>query len=240
MAGIFVTGTDTGVGKTVVTAGLAATFRRHGVDVGVMKPVETGWDGEARPEDWPPDAAFLAAAAGCDDPRELVVPAFYPEPLAPAVAARRAGRPVPWEALVSAYRRLAERHRLVLVEGAGGIAVPINEEKTMADLAAALGLPVLVVARPNLGTINHTVLTVAYARQQGLRVLGVVINGWDPDSAGVAEETSPAEIERMTGVPVLGRVPRLPAVNDPAQAEAAVAAGVRWQEILNRLEVPVS
>lgn len=232
MRGIFVTGTDTGVGKTVVAAGLARLLARRGVPVGVLKPVETGWDGE--PGTWPPDGAMLARAAGVEVPVEAVVPCFYPEPLAPLVAARRAGRPVDLAAIRAAYRRVEASGAFALVEGVGGLAVPLCEGYAVADLAAEWGLPLLVVARPGLGTLNHSVLTVEYARRRGLRVLGLVVNGRDPDTRDVAERTNPAVLEELCGVPVLGVVPRRPAIRDPEDAAAAVQAGLDLDRLARR------
>lgn len=208
--GLFVTGTDTGVGKTAVSAGLLAALRRRGVRVAAMKPAETGWGGAAGT--WPPDGACLARAAGLRLPREQVVPYVLAEPLAPAVAADRAGVSIDLARLQAAYAALAQEYDLVLVEGAGGLAVPLTGALTMADLAAAWRLPVLVVARPGLGSINHTVLTVEYARAKGVRIVGVVINGY-PDTPGVAEATNPAVIAALTGVPLLGVLPHRPEVD---------------------------
>lgn len=214
--GFFVTGTDTGVGKTVVTAALAAALREAGVEVGVMKPVETGVPPETHPEDGS-DAQALARAAGVSDPPELVGPVRLREPLAPLVAARLEGREVSLAAILEAYRALRARHAFMLVEGAGGIAVPVAPGLLMSDLARAMELPLLIVARASLGTINHTVLTVQFARAAGLEVAGVVINGVsaDPD---LAEQTSPAVIAEMTGVPVLAKLPREAGV-DPARGQ---------------------
>ncbi|MFN3648302.1 MAG: dethiobiotin synthase [Armatimonadota bacterium] len=205
--GIFVTGTDTGVGKTVVTASLVAELRRRGHDAGAMKPVETGIDPAADPA--LRDAERLRRAAGAVDPPELVCPLTLREPLAPSVAARLEGREVELEPLFAAYRELRRRHDLLFVEGAGGLGVPLRDDYLMSDLARDLELPVLVVARPSLGTINHTLLTVRFARSAGLRVMGVVISGY-PDDPDLAERTSPAEIERLAGTPILGIVPRFP------------------------------
>lgn len=225
-AGLFVTGTDTGVGKTTVAAGLLLALRQRGIRAGALKPAETGWEGGG----WPPDGAALAAAAGLPLPREQVVPYAFAEPLAPAVAARRAGVTIDPAVLDAAYGALASRYPLVLVEGAGGLAVPLTGELTMAGLAARWHLPLLVVARAGLGTINHTVLTVSYARQHGLRVLGVVINGY-PEHPGPAEETNPGVIAAMAGVPILGRIPSLPRPD-----AAAVAAHLDPVPILEALQ----
>lgn len=233
MRGLFVTGTDTGVGKTVVTAGLARLLGDEGISVGVMKPVETG---HAEDDGWPADAGFLALAARTDDPRERVVPFVYAEPLAPLVAARRGGRAVDLAKIDAAAAAIAARHDLILVEGAGGISVPITEGTDMAGLALRLGLPLLVVARPDLGTLNHTFLTVRYARARGLRVVGVVLCGGRGDAAEVAERTNPPMIEEMCGAPVLGIVPRFGMISGPERAKEAVAAALAPARILSLVD----
>ncbi len=224
-AGLFVTGTDTGVGKTAVSAGLLAILRRRGIAVAALKPAETGWPATPGAAPWPPDGGCLARAAGLDLPLAQVVPYTFAEPLAPAVAAARAGVRLDPAVLDSAHAYLQQRYPFVLVEGAGGLAVPLTGELTMAGLAARWRLPVLLVARAGLGTINHTVLSVAYARQQGLTVLGIVINSY-PATPGAAEETSPGVIAAMTGVPVLGRIPHLPGVDVESGRVADMAVAV--------------
>lgn len=174
MRGLFVTGTDTGVGKTFVGCTLARGLRAAGVDVGVMKPAETGV-----PPEGPQDALALRAAAGVDDPIELVCPQRFALPASPEVAARAEGRRVSLDAIATAFERLAARHAFMLVEGAGGLLVPLDADFDMADLATRLGLPLLVVARARLGTINHTLLTLAAAGARGLDVAGVVISHAD-------------------------------------------------------------
>lgn len=214
------TGTDTGVGKTTVAAGLLGALRRKGLRVGAFKPVESGHD--AGKDGWPPDARALAAAAGLlDRPRGDVVPYVLREPLAPAVGAEREGVTIDLAVLDERWARMRDGHELSIVEGAGGIAVPLDRQRTMADLAARWSLPVLVVARPGLGTINHTVLTVEHARRRGLAVLGIVVCGF-PAVPNTAEETAPAVIERMAGAPVLGLVPRSADIDvDAGRTEAA-------------------
>ena len=221
--GIFITGTDTGVGKTVVAGGLARLLTDAGVDVGVMKPAETG---HAEGVGWPADAAFLREAARSTDPIEDVVPFVYREPLAPLVAARREERPVDPKVLDAAFARLRDRHDLLVVEGAGGITVPLTEDLSMADLAARWALPMLVVCRPNLGTLNHTALTVEAARARGLRVVGLVVSGSDAGSTDASERTNSAMLEELTQVPLLAQVPRrTPSITSPEQAAEALAAG---------------
>jgi dethiobiotin synthetase len=203
--GFFITGTDTGVGKTYVACGLAAALRRAGADIGVMKPAESGC-AVRKGALVPADALALLRASGAGDPLDLVNPFRFREPLAPAVAAERSGTAISVPRLLRAFHRLAELHDLMIVEGAGGILVPLTERLTSLDLAGRLGLPVLVVARPGLGTINHTLLTVMALRSRNLAVAGIVINDRSGRLRGAAERTSPAVIERLSGIPVIGRV----------------------------------
>lgn len=210
-AGVMVTGTDTGVGKTVVAGALAAALRARGIDCGIMKPVQTGAllteGGKVSA-----DARFLALASGVTDPPELVCPALLDAPAAPAVAAADAGQEIHILPILDALDELYTRHEFMIVEGAGGLAVPIVGKYLYSDLALEMELPLIVVARATLGTINHTLLTIHFARHHGLEVLGVVINGYpaDPD---LAERTAPAVIERLSGVPVLAILPQLSEVD---------------------------
>lgn len=169
--GLFVTGTDTGVGKTVVACALVRGLRARGVDVGVMKPIETGVGPEG-----PLDALALREAAACDDPLDDVCPQRFALPAAPTVAASAEGRVVDMTAIHAAFRRMRSRHACVVAEGAGGLLVPAAEGLCMADLARELGLPLLLVARASLGTINHTLLSLEVAAARGIDVLGVAIS----------------------------------------------------------------
>lgn len=171
MQGLFITGTDTDVGKTVVSCALARGLREADVDVGVMKPTETGV-----PAEGPKDARALIAAAGVNDPIEIVCPLQFGLPAAPEASALLEGREATLAPIEEAFATLSKRHEFMLVEGAGGILVPFDEKTSMADLAASLGLPVLIVARASLGTINHTLLTLEACAARSLDVLGVVIS----------------------------------------------------------------
>ncbi len=195
--GVFVTGTDTGAGKTAVTAGLAAVLRKRGVDVGVFKPVSSGGAADAR---------FLAKAAGVTDALELVNPVRLAAPLSPNVAAELEGRQVPLAPIVNAYDRLTGLHDVVLVEGVGGLLVPIRDDFLVSDLAVRLNLPLMVVARAALGTINHTMLTLEAATRRNLEIVGVVYNTTGPGDPRAAL-TSPDVVSRLSGVRSLGILP---------------------------------
>jgi dethiobiotin synthetase len=210
--GIFITGTDTGVGKTLVAGGLAAVLREEGVDVGVMKPAESGCryqDGQLIPE----DALFLKEMSGCDDPLELINPYALKHPLTPALAAEIEGVEIKIETIRQAFHRLASRHELILVEGAGGLLSPLVGDFFMADLARELELPLLVVTRALLGTINHTLLTLSYARYQKIAVLGIVMNH-TREERGLAESFNRGALQRWAQAPFLGVLPFLPRLDD--------------------------
>lgn len=204
--GYFITGTDTGVGKTVVTGALAAVLRSGGADVGVMKPVATGCV-RRREGLVSLDAEFLAKVTDAPEPLEEISPIRLAEPLAPTVAAARAGRDLDLHAMWTAWERLRRAHAVMLVEGIGGALCPVTPRQSAADLARRLNLPVLVVSRPGLGTINHTAMTVEVLRKRRLAVAGIVINRYNRDTEDLAELTNPDEIQRVTGAPVLGLVP---------------------------------
>jgi dethiobiotin synthetase len=205
MRGLFVTGTDTGVGKTLVGCAIAAALRARGVDVGVMKPVETGV-GEAGPL----DALALAEASGSEDPIELVCPQRFALAAAPNVAAEREGRSVDLRAIRSAWNVLREGHAFALVEGAGGLLVPLRDDYAMADLARAMALPLLVVARGALGTINHTLLTLEVAERRGLAVAGVVVSFGAAPLAD-ADAANLEALRRALGPLLRGVIPTLAA-----------------------------
>jgi dethiobiotin synthetase len=179
MRGVFVTGTDTGVGKTVVAGAIAAALRARGVAVAASKPVLTGLDEASAAE--PADHDLLAAAAAMDP--YAVAPLRFGPAVSPHLAAALAGTRLTLAALVAAVHGAVDAARAdtVVVEGVGGLLVPLTEEISVRDLAVALGLPVVVAARPGLGTINHTLLTLEAARRGGLDVRAVVLTPWPAD-----------------------------------------------------------
>jgi len=196
---VVVTGTGTGVGKTVVTAAVAALSLARGGRCAVVKPAQTGV-----PVGGPGDLTDVARLTGCADLHELV---RYPDPLSPAAAARRSGRPALDQAVaVDAVLRLGDRD-LVLVEGAGGMLVRYDDDGlTLAELARTLRAPVLIVASPGLGTLNSTALTLEAVAARGLTLVGVVIGAW-PAEPGLAERSNLRDLETLAARPLLGVLP---------------------------------
>ncbi len=212
-SGCFVTGTDTGVGKTLVACALVRAFRREGLRVGVMKPIETGVG-----HDGPADALALRAAAGVDDPIECICPQRFALPAAPTVAAAAEDRHVDLDAVRSAFATLAARYPMLVVEGAGGLLVPAAKGTCMGDLAAELRLPLLIVARAVLGTINHTLLTLEAAERRDLPLAGVVISHGSGRLAA-ADEANLAALRRELGDRLVGEIPPLAPGAFPARVD---------------------
>jgi dethiobiotin synthetase len=198
MNGFFITATDTGVGKTEIACALLRAARGAGIDAVGMKPAQSGLvEGEVS------DAERLREASDGVEPLAEICPYSLRAPLAPAVAARLEGCRIELPRILDRARALAVRHQAIVVEGAGGLLVPLTDEATYADLAVALGLPVIVVARAGLGTVNHAALTVEALRRRGLAIAAVVLNRTAPtDDPSVPHNA--AEIARLTGVNVVG------------------------------------
>ena len=206
---VIVSGTGTDVGKTVTTAALAALARARGERVAVVKPVQTG-----EPPGTPGDLGTVAALSGVSDLHEF---ARYPDPLSPEAAARRAGRPpLDLRAAASSIAALAEERNQVIVEGAGGLLVRYDPAgTTIADLAAMLDAPVLVVAPPALGTLNHTALTLEALAARKLACAGIVIGSW-PARPGLAEQSNLGDLATVAGRPLAGILPAGAGRADPA------------------------
>ena len=178
MNGFFITGTDTEIGKTAVTAALARYFSKR-FQVGVFKPIQSG-----AMDLFESDASYLSRAIGYPGPCEDSFAYSFPDPVAPILAAELSHVSISLEVIREMYERVQNRSELILVEGAGGLMVPVTENVLMADIAIACNLPLLVIARPDLGTINHILLTIHTARSLGIRVRGVIINGYRSTSSG--------------------------------------------------------
>jgi dethiobiotin synthetase len=227
---LFVTGTDTGVGKTIVAGAIAHWFHQRGARVAVLKPVATGCV-RRREGLVSEDAEFLAHCADARHPLDLICPQRYVEPLAPAVAAERAGQPLDWAAIQRSIDLMTRDSDVLIVEGVGGVMVPMDGRHTVLDVIQWLGLPTVVVARPGLGTINHTLLTVQALRERA-KVAGIVVNRYPAELPSVAEETNLRALEKWGRVPLLCVVPDepVPSVSLPANI-AGVVGAVDWAAI---------
>jgi dethiobiotin synthetase len=222
LRGCFVTGTDTGAGKTVVAAAIAAALRASGRSVAAFKPVVTGLD-EPDPV-WPADHELLAAATGAR-PVDVCATTFGPA-VSPHLAAELAGGQLALADLVAGARAAATRADLLVVEGVGGLLVPLDDEHDVRDLAVELGLPLVIAARPGLGTINHSLLTLAAARAAGLAVLAVVLTPW-PREPDAMLRSNRATIAARGEVAVSTLAATTPDPADLARAGAALPLA-RW------------
>lgn len=196
MPGVFITGTDTGVGKTFVTLLLARYFQEQGIDVGVMKPISTGPKKEN-------DAILLKKKLGLKDPIQLINPIHFKLPLAPYPASGFSNR-FDLKKIKKAYKELKKRHELVLVEGIGGVMAPITKDYFVADLIKDFSLPAIIVARAGLGTINHTLLTIEALRKRKIKIMGIIMNGFKGKE--LSEKTNAEVIAQLSGVPIYGKI----------------------------------
>jgi dethiobiotin synthetase len=230
--GFFITGTDTGVGKTVITAALVKAAQHLGFKAVGMKPIETGCSKSvgsrqhpAQRNDFliPPDGKFLREISGTEESLDLITPVRFKNPLAPMPASEIEGIPVDIGEITNAFITLTQKYDVLIIEGVGGILVPITKDYSVLDMAKGFGLPVIVVTRPGLGMINHTLLTVNYALREGLPVAGIIINYHQPAEGTIAEQTNPLVLEKICPVPILGIFPYLTNLEHTTIKEAALA-----------------
>ena len=205
--GIFITGTDTGVGKTIIAAGLVSALKERGIDVGVMKPLESGAPSFGSAP-IPRDAVYLREIAGVHDDLNLINSYCFQAPLAPGVAAEKEGVKVDLQRIKVQYDQLKGSHQFMVVEGAGGLLVPIAQGVLLPELIKLLDLPLLLVARSSLGTINHTLLSLYYCQQEGLEVKGVIMSKSIAE-ADPSEASNAQVIAECSAVPLLGTFPYL-------------------------------
>ena len=219
MRGVFVTATDTGVGKTVLAAAICASLAERGQRVAAFKPVVTGIDEE--PDDWPRDHELLARVATVRQKPSDVTPLSYGPAVSPHLAAELAGDSIEPHELAAAARSAGEEADALVCEGVGGLLVPLTPGYLVRDLAVELNLPLVIAARPGLGTINHTLLTIEAARAVGLDVAGVVMTPWPADPDRMVRSNRDT-IERFAGVGVVGLPPTDPDSLARAAAELPV------------------
>lgn len=220
-SGLFIAGTDTGVGKTVVTAGMAGYLRDKGIDCGVMKPVESGCLSGSKDS----DTFYLKRISESPDDIDLINTYAFSAPLAPGVAAKEEGVEIDFDRIVESYQRLELVHKHVLVEGAGGLMVPLKSRHTLVDLIEYLQLPVLLVGRLGLGTINHTLLSLEYLQKRNVPVVGIVLNSGNrrPDLSVRFNRSTLAE---WTDTPIWGVLDPIPRLKNREEVLTKIASGI--------------
>ena len=219
--GFFITGSDTGVGKTVVAGALIRVMHVRGIRSCGMKPIETGC---SRVEGVlvPSDGMFLKRVARMDEAINHVTPYCFETPVAPLVASEIEGREIDVGMIKSEFGLLLDKYRTAVVEGIGGIFVPIKRDYFVIDLIRELGLPLIVVSSPSLGTINHTLLTVNHALREGIRVAGIILNFCRPPENTIAEQTNPAVLRKISPVPIIGTFPHIENLDDETLEKASL------------------
>src|SRR5208337_4355407 len=210
--GVFITGTDTDAGKTIAAAAVLVWMRACGIDAVPMKPVQTGGVMQGGTMQSPDLTFCLRMAELRPDPEELqdMVPFIYEPACSPHLAAAKTGREISFDRILEAFRSLLRRHERVVVEGAGGVLAPVSGNQTMIDLMTMLGLPVILAARPGLGTINHTLLSIREIERSGLELLGIIFCDTNNTGWGGIEENNVETIAQMGRAPMLGRIPYMP------------------------------
>ena len=241
MKAIGITATDTEFGKTVVSACLAAGFKQMGLDTGVFKPAASGCVRRADGKLVSEDAELLMKGAGMPfEQHDKVVPYVLEEALAPAEASKLAGIRLDSKIMEQAAHKMINEHEVTVVEGVGGISAPLTDDYLVKDFFKTLNLPVIIVVKPLLGNVNHAVLSAYYAQHEGLNVLGFIVNGWDETHAGVLERSNLYYYEKLTGLPVLGKLPVLDQAllsgADMAEAGKIAAANIDLARIYKALE----
>ena len=207
---IFITGTDTDVGKTYITAGLAVTLRKMGVDVGIMKPFAAGTP--QRKGFKSEDVEILANAAQVNDSENLLNPQYFPIPASPYTAWKNLRIKPKINSILSSFNKLSKIHSMMLVEGMGGIMTPILKDYFVTDLIKNMKIPAILVTRTKVGTINHTIMTIKMCEKYKIPIKGIIINDFDSDGYKPKELTR--DLKNLTGVPVLGTIPFVKDLSD--------------------------
>lgn len=204
MKSYFITGTDTGVGKTAITAALAASLRKRGIDVGVMKPVASGVPQKTGFKS--SDVALLHEAAKVNDAEEMINPVFLQVPTSPYDATKILNLEIDMRIISERFQHLLKVHQMLLVEGIGGIMTPITRNFFVADMIKEMKLETIIVTRSTLGTLNHTVMTFRMCKEYGITIKGMIINCFD-EKGSLAERNAPSTLHEITGLPILGIIP---------------------------------
>ena len=210
MKSLFITGTDTDVGKTYVTAGLAVTLRKMGIDVGIMKPYAAGTPQKKGFKS--EDVEILSRAAQVSDPEDLMNPQFFKMAASPYTASKNLKVKVRVKSVLSSFKKLSKLHSMLLVEGMGGIMTPILKNYFVTDLIKEMRIPTVIVTRTRVGTVNHTIMTCKMCEKYKIPIKGIIINNFDSD--GYTVKTLKRDLESLTGVPILGTIPFLDNLSD--------------------------
>lgn len=210
MNSFFITGTDTDVGKTYITAGLAVTLRKMGVDVGVMKPFAAGIAQKKGFQS--EDVEILSKAAQVNDPENLVNPQFFPIPASPYTAWKTLKMKPKTLTILSSFKKLSKLHKMILVEGMGGVMTPITNDYYVANLIKDMKIPVVIVTRTKIGTVNHTIMTVKMCEKYKIPITGIIIN--DFDSNGYKTKELTRDLKNLLKIPILGSIPFIDDLSD--------------------------
>ena len=211
MKAYFITGTDTGVGKTSIMAGLARSMSKLGVDVGVMKPIATGYPSKDGFKS--ADVTKIVEAASIKDPENLINPVFLSLPTSPYDATKLLDLSVDMSLIFAQFKKLLSLHEMLLVEGIGGIMTPITKNFYVADMIKQMGIETIIVTRATIGTLNHTVMTCKMCKEYGIKIHGLVINNFD-EKGTPAEKNAPSTLYELTNIPILGTIPFIKDLNN--------------------------
>ena len=209
MKSIFITGTDTDVGKTYITAGLAVTLRKMGIDIGVMKPFAAG---NAQKNGFKSeDVEILSKSAQVTDPENLVNPQFFPISASPYTAWKKLKIKPKIPTILKSFKKLSNLHEMLLIEGMGGVMTPILKDYYITNLIKEMKIPTIIVTRSKVGTVNHTIMTVKFCEKFKIPIKGIIINNFDK---GYPVKQLKKDLEGLTGVKVLGSIPFLKNLSD--------------------------
>ena len=211
MKAYFITGTDTGVGKTSITAGLAGSMRKLGMDVGVMKPIATGYPNKTGFKS--SDVTKLVEIASVKDPENLINPVFLSLPTSPYDATKLLELSIDMPLIFDQFKKLSSLHEMLLVEGIGGIMTPITKNFYVADMVKEMSIETIIVTRATLGTLNHTVMTCKMCKEYGIKIRGLVVNNFD-EKGTPAEKNAPSTLYELTNIPILGTIPFIKDLNN--------------------------
>ena len=230
MKSYFITATDTGVGKTTITAALAASIKKSGIDVGIMKPVATGVLQKTGFRS--SDVSILCHAARVTDPEDEINPIFMPLPVSPYDASKILDLKFDKKIIFEQFAKLQSRHQMMLVEGIGGIMTPLTRDYFVADLIKEMGLEIIIVTRSTLGTLNHTMMTVKICHDNKIPIKGILVNNYD-ENGGPEEKNASLTIHEITNIPILGVLPFIKYYDNPEMMVSHVEKNIDVKSLIS-------